>query len=81
MFGRENIRWVFDSREVSKAFVYKKFSQAIKSDALLAKEFGDGTKLERALDELIIMYPPVPELPRVPFSAPVKATGAAKSGS
>jgi Pre-toxin TG len=79
IFGRRNIRWVYDSREVSKAFVYKKFADAIKSDALLAKEFGEGAKLEQALDQLIIMYPPVPKAPALPYSAPVKAAGAATS--
>jgi hypothetical protein len=79
IFGRQNIRWVYDSRDVSKAFVYKKFTAAIKSDALLAKEFGKGAKLEEALDRLIIMYPPVPRVPPVPYSAPVKAADAATS--
>jgi hypothetical protein len=66
ILGRESVRWVFDSREVTREFVVKKFKQAIKSDAILAKEFGDGAKLEKALDELIVMYPPVPKPPPIP---------------
>ena len=78
MYGRENIRWVFDAREVSKEFVYQKFRQAIKGDALLAKEFGEGAKLEKALDNLIVMYPPVPKSPHIPYSGAPKVSGADK---
>jgi hypothetical protein len=78
MLGRENIKWVFDSREVSAEFVYQKFKQAIKSDAVLAKEFGDGSKLHKAIDDLVVMYPPVPRpLPPKP-PPPVSLHGATK---
>jgi hypothetical protein len=63
---------------VSKEFVYQKFRQAIKNDALLAKEFGDAEKLEQALDNLIVMYPPVPKSPHIPYSGAVKAATADK---
>lgn len=72
MFGRTNIRWVFDSRELSRAYVYKQFRQAIKGDAILAREFGDAAKLEKALDELIVIYPPVPKL--LPAAIPLQGT-------
>jgi hypothetical protein len=66
MLGRQTMKWVFDSREVSRSYVYKKLKQAIRADALLAKEFGTGAKLEKALDDLVVMYPPVPKPPPPP---------------
>lgn len=78
MLGRDTIRWVFDSRDVSREFVHKQFERAIKSDVLLAREFRDANKLQAALDDLIVMYPPVPKLPAIPASAPVKAADAAE---
>lgn len=81
MFGRRNIRWVYDSREATREFILKRFKEAIKNDAFLTKEFGEGAQLEQSLDELIVMYPPVPKAPRmpIPYSAPVKAAGTATS--
>jgi hypothetical protein len=81
MLGRENIKWVFDSRDVSRSFVYKQFKNAIKSDPVLAREFGDAEKLEKALDDLIVMFPPEPGRLGLPASAPVKAAGAATDES
>ncbi|HEX6099513.1 MAG TPA: pre-toxin TG domain-containing protein [Thermoanaerobaculia bacterium] len=57
MFGRGNIRWVFDSRQVSRSYVYSVFRQAIRSDDVLRTQYGAVTN--QALDELIVMYPPV----------------------
>jgi hypothetical protein len=73
MLKRQNIRWVFDSAEVSREFVYKKFREAIKNDALLAKEFGAGAKLEQALEDMIIMYSP-----KLRFPAGLPLQGATK---
>ncbi len=55
----------------------KQFERAIWGDAVLAKEFGEGNKLEKALDDLIVMFPPEPGRLAIPASAPVKAAGAA----
>jgi DNA polymerase elongation subunit (family B) len=64
--GKKSDRPQWVSR-VFDQFVRQQFKKAIKSDALLSKHFGDGLKLEKALDELIVMYPPVPKITPVPL--------------
>lgn len=66
MIGGSSARWVFDSRVLSRDLVYKHLRQAIRSDPVLAKEFGVGWKLDAALDKLVVMYPPVPRATPLP---------------
>jgi len=66
-FGGLSVRWVFDSRQLSRSFVYEHLRQAIRRDPVLAEELGAGAKLDAALDKLVIMYaPPVPVGPPLP---------------
>jgi hypothetical protein len=58
MLGTASVRWVFDSRELSRSLVYKYLRRAIQRDAVLAKEFGGASKIDAALDKLVVMYPP-----------------------
>jgi hypothetical protein len=58
-FGKDNIRWVFDSTKTTKDNVIKAFMQAIKNDDFLRKQWtGTDDEIRAALEQLIEMYPP-----------------------
>jgi hypothetical protein len=58
-FGKDNIRWVFDSTKTTKDKVIKAFMQAIKNDDFLRKQWaGTDDEIRAALEQLIEMYPP-----------------------
>ncbi|HEX7151615.1 MAG TPA: pre-toxin TG domain-containing protein [Thermoanaerobaculia bacterium] len=56
--GRRNIKWVFDSAEISESYLHKKFTAIINADPFLKSRFsGKADELEAMLDELLILYP------------------------